>query len=201
MCFILLRGLSSRVGKLTMVVVDGRGAPNLYVFGSVFQGGSSTNCAKCSFVDRDMFMRYYGGGIGHQGLRAPSQTTVDEDDFDSDSEWRDIDDDEPEGPPETAQADRSTSDSELLEDALDDPAEGFIAKQAAVLQCEEDVLRLVPELALQAQRGLLPPDSEDTSDNYAGEEDEDEAELNAHAELQAELEEPGGMLRMTGLIE
>ncbi|KAI0349319.1 hypothetical protein OH77DRAFT_1490928 [Trametes cingulata] len=138
------------------------------------------------FVDRDMFMRYYGGGIGHQGLRSVSRTAVDEGTFDSDSEWQDIDDDEPEGPPETAQPECSTLDS--LKDALDDP-EQLIEEQAAALLCEEDVLRLVPELAL-AQRELLPPD-EEVSDNLIGEEDEDEAELTAHAELQAELEEEG----------
>ncbi|KAI0737276.1 hypothetical protein C8Q80DRAFT_1125441 [Daedaleopsis nitida] len=45
------------------------------------------------FVDRDIFMRYYGGGIGHRGNTStrPSQVALDDDELGS--EWEDVDND------------------------------------------------------------------------------------------------------------
>ncbi len=44
------------------------------------------------FADRDIFLRYFGGGIGHTcsstGAPPPVQTAFDNEDF----EWQDVDD-------------------------------------------------------------------------------------------------------------
>ncbi|RDX49140.1 hypothetical protein OH76DRAFT_1351220 [Lentinus brumalis] len=45
------------------------------------------------FVDRDMFMRYFGGGIGHRGVTQRTSAQLDEEDADSD--WQDIVEDAP----------------------------------------------------------------------------------------------------------
>ncbi|KAI0747131.1 hypothetical protein C8Q80DRAFT_1220294 [Daedaleopsis nitida] len=75
------------------------------------------------FADRDMFMRYYGGGIGHQASAQSRALETAMDDEDITSQWQDIDSDLAE-----AQA-----------------AEEVYARQVA--QQPDALLRLVPELA------------------------------------------------------
>ena len=41
-----------------------------------------------SFVDHNMFMRYYGGGIGHRGMGTPTISMFD--DEEPDPEWLDV---------------------------------------------------------------------------------------------------------------
>ncbi|KAI0739460.1 hypothetical protein C8Q80DRAFT_1339217 [Daedaleopsis nitida] len=81
------------------------------------------------FADRDMFMRYYGGGIGHRGNARSRALETAMDDEDIASEWQDID-------PDLAEA---------------QAAEEAYAQQIA--QEPDALLRLVPELAGDAEDG------------------------------------------------
>ena len=57
---------------------------NLYVHSITFIDDKANSCD--SFVDRDMFMRYFSGGIGHHGSRR-QDTTIVVDDEELDPEW------------------------------------------------------------------------------------------------------------------
>ncbi|KAI0716914.1 hypothetical protein C8Q76DRAFT_420457 [Earliella scabrosa] len=102
-------------------------------------------------VDRDMFMRYLGGGVGHKGMGHNTQTSIDSDDGESD--WEDVD-------PEVAAllGDANTSGSSS------DP--------------EADLLRLVNDLGDVAQTGSRTEENEQATDDNEADlpEDDDDAE-------------------------
>ena len=58
---------------------------NWWVPSVTFTDVKANYCA--SFVDRDMFMRYFSGGIGHRGSRRQLDTTIVVDDEELDPEW------------------------------------------------------------------------------------------------------------------
>ncbi|KAI0327045.1 hypothetical protein GY45DRAFT_1373514 [Cubamyces sp. BRFM 1775] len=125
------------------------------------------------FADRDMFMRYYGGGIGHQGLRLQSDTAFDEDPYHSD--WQDIDEDDA--------------------DELDATVEGeaLPCEDVQEIHSEQDVLALVPELL--SANGTLNPlldddiNREDETHAEDGQHiDSEDEELDAHADEDDEPE-------------
>lgn len=120
-----------------------------------------------------MFMRYYGGGIGHSGARTPSQAAFDDDDPNSD--WRDLDAD--------------------ADDPLDEPEEGANmragqdapASEVREARCEADVLALVPELAGGVRRALEAIQgggNEEEQAVMANASDEEDEELQAHEDEQ-----------------
>ncbi len=78
-------------------------------------------------------MRYFGGGIGHQGLRMKSTPALDDEVVDPD--WQDMVDD--------MNKDQDTADA------------GVGDEFAAATACEEDLLRLVPEIAQAGVEGAL----------------------------------------------
>ncbi|KAI0325708.1 hypothetical protein GY45DRAFT_1385525 [Cubamyces sp. BRFM 1775] len=125
------------------------------------------------FADRDMFMRYYGGGIGHQGLRLRSDTAFDEDPYHSD--WQDIDEDDA--------------------DELDATVEGeaLPCEDVQEIHSEQDVLALVPELlsANGTLNPLLDDDANREDDTHAEDGqhiDSEDEELDAHADEDDEPE-------------
>ncbi|KAH9898500.1 hypothetical protein C8Q73DRAFT_773146 [Cubamyces lactineus] len=125
------------------------------------------------FVDRDMFMRYYHGGIGHQGLREPSAVALDDEEFDA--VWRDEDFDldvniHPVLDPQ----------EDAVEAANDRDASGEEART------EDDLMRLVPELALGLREavaeaaaeeiGILEGEGQSDSEDESSGDDEAEDE-------------------------
>ncbi|EIW52144.1 uncharacterized protein TRAVEDRAFT_24454 [Trametes versicolor FP-101664 SS1] len=89
------------------------------------------------FVDRDMVLRYYGDGIGHQGLRIPSVTAV-------------ADEDVPEPGPGTHAGGAVSRELETTRDVvMEEDAEDVIEDDAVPVPAEheDDLLQLVPELA------------------------------------------------------
>ncbi|KAI0365862.1 hypothetical protein BV20DRAFT_1027357 [Pilatotrama ljubarskyi] len=134
------------------------------------------------FVDRDMFMRYYGNGIGHQGATIPSCAAFDGEGF----TWRDIDEDilsDSSSSDESHTARNGTGEDKLLkaEGTGDTPSESQV-------HCEEDVLQLVPELREGRLGGrlhgrLLTSHDHATVDDDGIALDSEDEELEAHASL------------------
>ncbi|KAI0660675.1 hypothetical protein C8Q70DRAFT_932905 [Cubamyces menziesii] len=125
------------------------------------------------FADRDMFMRFYGGGIGHQGLRLRSDTAFDEDPYHSD--WQDIDED----------------DMDELDATVE--CEPLPREDVQEIHSEQDVLALVPELlsANGTLNPLLDDDIGREDDTHAEDGqhiDSEDEELNAHADEDDEPE-------------
>ncbi|KAI9056308.1 hypothetical protein FKP32DRAFT_1599040 [Trametes sanguinea] len=117
------------------------------------------------FADRDMFMRYYGGGIGHKGLRVPSRFALDSDT--PGSEWQAADD-----PSED-------DDSGSSEDDRHEPL------SSCNIHSDADVLDLVPELTSEPLAdGHGEADVEEYIEDGGIEPDSDEDdELEAHASM------------------
>ncbi|KAH9848646.1 hypothetical protein C2E23DRAFT_785618 [Lenzites betulinus] len=115
------------------------------------------------FADRDMFMRYYGNGVGHKALHFASQHAVDDEDLDT--EWQDMDEDGPDARPTAASASSTT------------PQPG---SRSDNVRCADDVLNLVPQLARARQSGTViaigdEGDHEDDEDEERAENEELEA--------------------------
>ncbi|KAI0672334.1 hypothetical protein C8Q78DRAFT_971002 [Trametes maxima] len=135
------------------------------------------------FVDRDMFMRYWGGGIGHQGLRLGSKAALDDNEFDS--EWQDID--EPQHVSGDSDCGSEDGDDQVgpSDDLVLDPLEEVIGEDA--------LLRLIPELGedgeLYSHADLLGAEEGDAeNDNLV---DSDTDSLVEDADIAAENEPLG----------
>ncbi|KAL7283556.1 hypothetical protein ACG7TL_002990 [Trametes sanguinea] len=133
------------------------------------------------FADRDMFMRYYGGGIGHRGLQTPSQFSY------ANTNGNDDDDDDDEL---TAQAASSIITPPSCNKSAVPSQSRTDAPMETEAHCEEDVLRLVPELR-QRLRGVTfnsgyhDENIEEEEEELAGqdENDSEDEELIASADL------------------
>ncbi|OSD06437.1 hypothetical protein PYCCODRAFT_1442622 [Trametes coccinea BRFM310] len=143
------------------------------------------------FVDRDMFLRYYGGGIGHQGLEAAPTTAMD--DENPDEEWRDMDEEDGmlnESGPDRAR-DSDEHDMDRVDASLRRPEEeedlGATMSEALT---EDDLLRLVPELSEGDEQHWDPND--DQTEDLDDEQDEDEPEADDDEYGEGEDEESGG---------
>ncbi|KAI0754052.1 hypothetical protein C8Q80DRAFT_1225985 [Daedaleopsis nitida] len=103
------------------------------------------------FADRDMFMCYYGGGLGHRGNARSKAVDTALDDEDIDSDWQDVD-------------------AELTDLAQAQAAEEEYARKVA--QQPDPVLRLVPEIA-NGTGGVRAAIFEETEHDMAGNVDDD----------------------------
>ncbi|KAI0633695.1 hypothetical protein C8Q77DRAFT_1271607 [Trametes polyzona] len=119
-------------------------------------------------VNRDMFMRYYGGGIGHQGLRQKSDNSIE-----------DVDEEEPEledlhsVQPVDGSEDMEESDSDDM--PVDQLAQEFALPAA---KGEKDLLGILfPELTADEIDALLG--SFEAAEN---------AEEDAHSDSDADLD-------------
>ncbi|OSD08626.1 hypothetical protein PYCCODRAFT_1357030 [Trametes coccinea BRFM310] len=124
------------------------------------------------FADRDMFMRYYGGGIGHCGLQTPSQPSY----------HSDPGDEEPHEEMPAACLDASLPSLDASTQRSQGPSSASIEEEA---HCEEDVLRLVPEFQTRV-RGCELDTTYDDDEGLAGlerENDSEDEELIASADL------------------
>lgn len=142
---------------------------NLYVLYIATGSQGTNNELRCSFVDRDMFLRYYGDGIGHQGIRVASATVVADDDHPPEQEQLDVD------MPEVAEEPvvEGDDDDEAMED---DP---FVVE----VELEDDLMRLVPELAAGMAEALrleaqLRGDEHEGRGHGAGDGDSSDEESN-----------------------
>ncbi|TFK81507.1 hypothetical protein K466DRAFT_531692 [Polyporus arcularius HHB13444] len=137
------------------------------------------------FVDRDMFMRYFGGGIGHRGQTARTVAALDDDEPGSD--WADIISDASNG--------RNLGDEPAPDDYGDDD------EVPAAIHNLDDLLQLVPEITeggiegalaqeLAAFRANMDVDMDDEND-YDDDEDRPRAEW--------ELEDEDGRPEVLGL--
>ena len=123
---------------------------------------------KFRFVDRDMFVRYLGGGVGHMDAGARVETTFDDEDID----WQDLD-------------------PEMAEIMADEPDEsGFTGTLGAspdmtsdlAVSSEADVARLVEGLSTASESGTCnsEPEAEtdegDPDEENGDDDDEDEDE-------------------------
>ncbi|KAI0750001.1 hypothetical protein C8Q80DRAFT_1353357 [Daedaleopsis nitida] len=83
------------------------------------------------FADRDIFMRYYGGGIGHRGNARSRAVDTAMDDEDITSEWPDVD---------QALADAQAAEEEYAQRLAEEP---------------DALLRLVPEIAGGVRKAIF----------------------------------------------
>lgn len=120
-----------------------------------------------------MFMRYFGGGIGHQGVGICSDIALDDSAFRS--EWQDVDEDDV--------ADQAADECDLADELVSE------------VHGEEDILRLIPDLrahgpeARGSQEGL---ENEAGKDFDNADSDKEDEELNAHVGEDEELDSSDG---------
>ncbi|CDO77563.1 hypothetical protein BN946_scf184912.g62 [Trametes cinnabarina] len=126
------------------------------------------------FVDRDMFMRYYGGGIGHHGLRTPGEVCYANED--------DEDNDESSLGPSSAHLNAS---SPPLDPSLQRSRTPEGDQFTEEVHCEEDILRMVPELQARARSSSMTAEHEEEEGLGGCDEDLDseDEELMASADL------------------
>ncbi|KAI0363060.1 hypothetical protein BV20DRAFT_959073 [Pilatotrama ljubarskyi] len=106
------------------------------------------------FVDRDMFMRFFGGGVGHQGGTGRVQTAFDAEDF----EWVDLDEDDED----------IIGNAPVDEWEVDELSNGELREEQDVVACGEDEELLYNGAA---------PDEEEARGDSSSEDDDSGEEL------------------------
>ncbi|TFK89101.1 hypothetical protein K466DRAFT_598093 [Polyporus arcularius HHB13444] len=134
------------------------------------------------FPDRDMFMRYYGGGIGHRGQAARTHHTFD--DEEPEPEWTDV------VPEMDGNADADDGVPDNLEDEV-----------PSAVQNLDDLLELVPEIgeagieaALERELAEFRANMEVDEENSGDEQEEGEERL-----PEWEIEDEDGRPEVLGL--